>query len=187
MRGCDRKSFRATSQPCPGGFGLYLASRTGGPGNKSRLDRPGNSGGKILRLHTIVDDQGLIQKLEDFIQNKAGIADCWQGQVKESRRILALLGDDADSQTLLHQWTTKRKLDKIGQYWVCGGKIAWELLYGPNKPRRVNLPSYPFAKLRYWIAETQPKRRRLLGRCCCNPAGASGRPRKPWSRNIVNG
>jgi polyketide synthase PksN len=96
----------------------------------------------------------LIQKLEGFIQNKAGIADCWQGQVKESRRILALLGDDADSQTLLHQWTTKRKLDKIGQYWVCGGKVAWELLYGPNKPRRVNLPSYPFAKLRYWIAES---------------------------------
>ncbi len=29
----------------------------------------------------------------------------------------------------------------------------WNLLYGQEKPKRISLPTYPFAKVRYWVPE----------------------------------
>src|SRR5260370_42192198 len=32
-------------------------------------------------------------------------------------------------------------------------QLDWERLYGEAKPRRISLPTYPFARERYWVAE----------------------------------
>jgi len=34
---------------------------------------------------------------------------------------------------------------------VLGAEIDWNLLYHNNKPKRISLPTYPFARERYWI------------------------------------
>jgi polyketide synthase PksN len=95
----------------------------------------------------------LIEKLEAFIQEKGHIADFWQGQVKQGKNIVGLLGNDEDSHELVQKWFTKSKLDKVAQYWVQGGIIDWNLLYDQVKPYRINLPTYSFAKIRYWLPE----------------------------------
>ncbi len=42
--------------------------------------------------------------------------------------------------------------EKLAQAWVSGAHIAWELLYSSEqKPQRISLPSYPFAKRRCWV------------------------------------
>jgi len=43
-------------------------------------------------------------------------------------------------------------LSKLAQLWVSGVEIDWQLLYGNPKPQRISLPTYPFAKERYWIS-----------------------------------
>ena len=35
--------------------------------------------------------------------------------------------------------------------WTRGLNFEWNKLYGDVKPRRISLPTYPFAKERYWI------------------------------------
>ncbi|WP_217559261.1 type I polyketide synthase [Paenibacillus sp. GbtcB18] len=35
--------------------------------------------------------------------------------------------------------------------WVKGGQVEWGKLYEGQKPRRISLPPYPFARERYWI------------------------------------
>ncbi|MCH4875290.1 SDR family NAD(P)-dependent oxidoreductase [Pseudomonas sp. TMW22091] len=35
--------------------------------------------------------------------------------------------------------------------WVNGGQVDWHRFYGAVKPRRLNLPTYPFADERFWL------------------------------------
>lgn len=35
--------------------------------------------------------------------------------------------------------------------WAKGAAVDWSLLYEGEKPKRVSLPVYPFAKERYWV------------------------------------
>lgn len=39
----------------------------------------------------------------------------------------------------------------IAQHWVNGGRFDWHSLYGSDKPLRLSLPTYPFARERYWV------------------------------------
>lgn len=36
-------------------------------------------------------------------------------------------------------------------FWVNGGSVDWNLLYGPLRPTRLSLPGYPFAREHYWV------------------------------------
>ena len=46
------------------------------------------------------------------------------------------------------------KYDTLIKMWVKGLNLDWTKLYGKTKPRRISLPTYPFAKERYWINES---------------------------------
>ena len=50
-------------------------------------------------------------------------------------------------------WITKRKYSKLLSLWVKGLLFDWNTLYGDVKPRRISLPTYPFAEERYWIPD----------------------------------
>ncbi|OBY80697.1 hypothetical protein BBG47_04940 [Paenibacillus sp. KS1] len=49
----------------------------------------------------------------------------------------------------------KRDLTALAQLWVNGSQIPWEQVHRGRKQLRMPLPSYPFARERYWIPETQ--------------------------------
>jgi thioester reductase-like protein len=42
-------------------------------------------------------------------------------------------------------------LNTLGRLWLAGVMIDWAAFYGPERRRRVVLPTYPFARQRYWI------------------------------------
>ena len=44
-------------------------------------------------------------------------------------------------------------LDKLAGLWVSGVEIEWPLLHPGEAPNRVSLPTYPFARKRYWAQE----------------------------------
>ncbi|MEH7399046.1 polyketide synthase dehydratase domain-containing protein, partial [Priestia megaterium] len=91
----------------------------------------------------------LTNKLECFLNGEKTIENCWTGHVKQENEIVRLLTGDEDSQDLVHKWITKNKLGKISQLWVSGYTVDWELFYGNTKPKRVSLPTYPFAREHY--------------------------------------
>ncbi len=48
----------------------------------------------------------------------------------------------------------ERKVKPLMELWVKGAVIDWQLWYAPGKmPKKIPLPTYPFAKERYWVEE----------------------------------
>ena len=39
----------------------------------------------------------------------------------------------------------------LGEQWAAGAKIDWRRLYTAGTPRRISVPTYPFARERYWV------------------------------------
>ena len=101
---------------------------------------------------------------------RQSIEDAYQGQVKRNKEALSLFSTDADLQQTIDKWIANRKLSKLVELWVKGLELDWSKLYGEVKPRRVSLPTYPFARERYWI-DTAP-----AAAPCCN-GWARGRKR----------
>ena len=64
---------------------------------------------------------------------------------------MRLFSSDEDMQETVGKWIEKRKYGKVLELWVRGVEVEWGRLYGERKPRRMSLPTYPFARERYWI------------------------------------
>ena len=91
-------------------------------------------------------------KLAAFLDGSDAIASLYRGQVKRNREVLSAFADD-DMAQALDSWIAKGKYGKLLDLWVKGLPVSWERLYGGAKPRRVELPTYPFARERYWVSQ----------------------------------
>ncbi|MCX7923144.1 MAG: SDR family NAD(P)-dependent oxidoreductase, partial [Clostridia bacterium] len=110
------------------------------------------------RLAVVVRTIGeLEEKLKSFLEGQDGIEELYRGQVKRNKESIALLAEDEDMAKTIDAWVAKRKYKKLLDFWVKGLTLNWELLYGEDKPRRISLPTYPFARERYWIPQNMRK------------------------------
>ncbi|HZI56374.1 MAG TPA: SDR family NAD(P)-dependent oxidoreductase, partial [Verrucomicrobiae bacterium] len=104
------------------------------------------------RLGLVVSSvEQLKDKLEAYVAGKPGMEEVYQGQVKSNKEFLSLFSGDADLQQAVEKWIANRKLSKLLELWVKGLEVDWSQLYGETKPQRMSLPTYPFARERYWI------------------------------------
>jgi natural product biosynthesis luciferase-like monooxygenase protein len=46
------------------------------------------------------------------------------------------------------------KLDRVAEHWIAGSPVNWSILYRALPVRRISLPTYPFARRRYWVPKT---------------------------------
>lgn len=97
----------------------------------------------------------LKEKLEQYRMYGAGPS-IYRGQVKRGRNSFQALAADDDMQTAIDAWFAKGKYGKLLDLWTKGLEIDWQKLYSGKPPRRVSLPTYPFAKERYWLAASEP-------------------------------
>lgn len=93
----------------------------------------------------------LEQKLESFIEGKTQIAGLFLGAVERNSETLVLFRGDEELQEAVEKWIEKGKWSKLLELWVKGLEVDWEQLYGGEKPGRLSLPTYPFARERCWI------------------------------------
>ncbi len=97
------------------------------------------------------------EKISEYINGQGEAAGLWEGEVKLNHDRVTILEEDEDTQEMIRKWISKGKVSKLAELWVKGLDIDWNLLYGEDKPRRISLPAYPFAKQRYWIPDTGRK------------------------------
>ena len=71
--------------------------------------------------------------------------------MKQSKDTLAVFTADEEFQETIDKWTRNGKYHKLLGLWVKGLIVDWNKLYGANRPQRMSLPTYPFAKERYWV------------------------------------
>ncbi|MFC1886869.1 beta-ketoacyl synthase N-terminal-like domain-containing protein, partial [Thermodesulfobacteriota bacterium] len=96
----------------------------------------------------------LIEKLGLYCRGSKDIADLYTGDVKkESQQIEPLISGSA-GELFINAVIDERDLNKLARLWISGAKIDWELFYIEDRPNRISLPTYPFAKESYWVPKT---------------------------------
>ena len=104
------------------------------------------------RLGLVVSSvEQLAERLEAYVHGELKIDDFYQGQVKRGSEALLLFSRDADLQQTVEKWMANKKFSKLLELWVKGLELDWNKLYDEVKPQRIGLPTYPFARDRYWI------------------------------------
>ena len=114
------------------------------------------------RLAVIVGSiEELREKLQAFLDGRENIENLYRGQVKRNKDTLEVFAGDEELQEAVEKWIHRKKFSKLLQLWVKGLNIDWNKLYDgikPQKPRRISLPTYPFARERYWVPEDRVNR-----------------------------
>ena len=85
----------------------------------------------------------LREKLQAFLSNQ-DVPGIYHGPAPASSTGPATLPD---------RWLSSRDSASVAKMWVQGGAVDWQLLYPRGIPRRISLPTYPFAAERYWIPQ----------------------------------
>jgi polyketide synthase PksM len=96
----------------------------------------------------------LEDKLKGFVEGRDDIEDLYRGQVKRNKGTLGVFAADEELKEAVGKWIERKKYEKLADLWVKGLVVDWKRLYGDDSPRRISLPTYPFARERYWIPKT---------------------------------
>jgi len=103
----------------------------------------------------------LAEKLTRYLNGEKNIDGTCQGRPdREHDHVTAMVQDD-DIQEAIGRWITGQKFSTLLEWWTRGLNFDWNKLYTDVKPQRMSLPTYPFARERYWIPLT----------CASRPAG----------------
>ncbi|KAB8061475.1 SDR family NAD(P)-dependent oxidoreductase [Janthinobacterium sp. FT14W] len=104
------------------------------------------------RLGLLAGSAGqLMQKLQAFVLGEQDGEDAYRGHARRSREGMGLISQDEDMQEAVDKWIARKKLGKLLELWVKGLEVDWSKLYAGNKPTRISLPLYPFARERHWL------------------------------------
>jgi polyketide synthase PksN len=110
------------------------------------------------RLGVIVGSiKELAEKLNGYVEGQNDIEDLYRGQIKRNKETIAVFAADEDMAITIDSWIAKGKYTKLIDLWVKGLSFEWNKLYEDIKPHRISLPTYPFAKERYWVPENNTK------------------------------
>ncbi|WP_415822602.1 polyketide synthase dehydratase domain-containing protein, partial [Bordetella tumbae] len=110
-----------------------------------------------MRLALVVGSvDELKRKLLAYEQDEASLEDVYQGEVRRGQEVLSAFAADEDLREVIGKWLARGKVNKLAELWVQGLAVDWSALYGESRPSRVSLPTYPFAKGRYWVPESGP-------------------------------
>lgn len=101
--------------------------------------------------------EDLEEKLTAYINRKEDIEYIHTGIVENSKKRRKILVEGPEGQIYIKALLENKKLDKIAQIWVAGGEVNWDELHNNKKIKRISLPTYPFAKERYWISNNGEK------------------------------
>ncbi|WP_458789239.1 SDR family NAD(P)-dependent oxidoreductase [Adonisia turfae] len=94
----------------------------------------------------------LIEKLTQFLENEAAGSRTFRGRVQRQRGRLALFQPDQETLQRIEAQSNVGDYSLLLELWVTGLVFDWDLIWPqPKQCRHVSLPTYPFAKERYWV------------------------------------
>jgi len=105
---------------------------------------------RLALIVTSIDQ--LRDALRSFIAGSEPGPGTFRGSAKQSRTVLAGLADDEEMAKVVDGWLGKNRFGKVLQLWTNGLNIDWSRWYSGSAPSRLHLPTYPFARERYWVS-----------------------------------
>ncbi|PKM51733.1 MAG: hypothetical protein CVV02_05580 [Firmicutes bacterium HGW-Firmicutes-7] len=110
------------------------------------------------RIALIVSNtEDLTVKLSQYLVGKMNIDGLYFGNAV-SEKVNTILTEGRAAEEFIKTMIRDKELDKLAQLWVSGVEIDWRKLYEGHGLSRLSLPTYPFAKERYWIPERKKAR-----------------------------
>jgi polyketide synthase PksN len=95
----------------------------------------------------------LRNRLFDFCNKKFTSDLIYQSNIKNHNDKVKLFDYGNAFKEVINDLINKSELNRVASLWVLGVNIEWDLLYEFSRPNRISLPTYPFARERYWIIE----------------------------------
>ncbi|MGO4790098.1 SDR family NAD(P)-dependent oxidoreductase [Paenibacillus sp. 2KB_20] len=93
----------------------------------------------------------LIQGLQAFLENKE-LKHGFRGKAKLMKDTAASSSAGDRNKQSVSQWIDEGNWNELAEGWASGMELDWNLLYGEStRPSRISLPTYPFARERYWV------------------------------------
>jgi len=105
---------------------------------------------EIRAIFLARDIPELLEKFDAFVSGQENVDDVWFGYGKESE-IHNLFSSDDDLTPVVRNWILQGQLHKVAELWARGFVFDWRILYPAGTPKRISLPTYPFAKNKYWV------------------------------------
>jgi acyl transferase domain-containing protein/SAM-dependent methyltransferase len=106
---------------------------------------------------TLADVQSTLRR---WLAGDDGIDGLHRGEARRDE-LLALFDGDEDLLQAVNTWIDRGRWTNLLEAWVRGVTVDWCRLYRGAPPRRVSLPTYPFARERHWAAPAAPAGERL--------------------------
>jgi acyl transferase domain-containing protein/enoyl-CoA hydratase/carnithine racemase/acyl carrier protein len=98
----------------------------------------------------------LVARLQAHLDGRT-VDGVYSGRAQHGDDTLALFAGDDETRAVIERWIAKKQLAKVAQLWVRGFDVDWSALYDGRAPKRLALPTYPFARERCWV-EPAPAR-----------------------------
>jgi len=110
------------------------------------------------RLATMVRSLVELEELlERLTTGQVDVDGVYRGRAKRSAEAASLFAGDEELDEAIDKWLRKRKLSKLMELWLLGVDVDWNRLYPEGSPRRIALPTYPFARERHWLEDAERK------------------------------
>ncbi len=108
------------------------------------------------RLAIVVSNmEELIVKLKQICAGESEVSQVFMGATGFEKKSIISLLEGSCGEEFLATVIRQKEYEKLAQLWVYGVPIEWNLLYDTFQPKRISLPTYPFAKDRYWIPKVE--------------------------------
>ncbi|WP_418133247.1 hypothetical protein [Variovorax sp. NFACC26] len=110
-----------------------------------------------VRLACVVSTlEELKAKLSQYLAGEKSVEGLYRGELKRDKDAWGVFSTDEELQEAIGKWVARGKLHKLVELWAQGLAFDWTRLYeGEVAPRRISLPTYPFARERYWVPQAR--------------------------------
>ncbi|OMQ07710.1 hypothetical protein BXO87_00040, partial [Bacillus sp. GZB] len=95
----------------------------------------------------------LEKKLYSYMAGEEAAIDFFQGDTHGNNDILSVFGKEEELQTAIEKLLENKKYGRILDFWTKGISVDWNKMFDQMavRPRFISLPTYPFAKEKYWV------------------------------------
>ena len=101
------------------------------------------------------DPDALCREIEAFLGGKPNRDRCFQGEVDP--QALAVFEEHEAFREAIRALLAKGLTPRLAEIWVRGWNVNWRDLYGSDKPEKISLPTYPFARRELRIPDRDHK------------------------------
>ncbi|PKM96398.1 MAG: hypothetical protein CVU84_01405 [Firmicutes bacterium HGW-Firmicutes-1] len=98
-----------------------------------------------------------IKQVTEYLRGKSNQENIYIGNKKHIQQTIEKLLNVQKGKEFIKDLMQNNELEMLAELWVSGVDLNWKHMYRDKLPQKISLPTYPFAKERYWVPGTIEK------------------------------